>query len=656
MSDANEWSNEPGADRSKRPGWPADPVRVQRALLRGKSRLIGFVIGGAVLGFVVAKVFIGLTYTSQAVLKYEGDLQIAGIQGSSGFSIGPAADALGRQQVLSEIREKTDFQGTLKMLSAYVQYKTDIRAQTVSIRGYADSPKGAAEFVRTVVDVFLDYHRGRQARRIEQEIARVRDRIEGAEREAEEARRRYNEFRERHGIANLSKEQESVVESAAELLADAELAASEVRGLEARVQSLESQLATTPKTSIVSSGTSPEQAAYDRLRQQLASARASLSDDHPQVQALQHQVERLRAQLRSGGSSSGLVGSNATFLTVESELRQARAELATVRERQKGLEAMAQRAKERAESFSGLEGELSALLAEVDVNESLVKQLRATEAALEDALERTPSGFTILDPGAVPEYPLKSSRKITFVAIVVLSGLLGLCLVLWREFRGLRLRTPSEIAFWGNGPVVGTTPWPADPDGLDELVAGLDDFVPDARGTYLVVSGLPADAALAETLAHRMNQDWFVDTPLEATAPLHNVSSPPAAHAPGPPPSGPYPVGGARTSSPSAPAPQPATALALRPRPVQLVERRPVLQLEAWNGPPEGQALRRAARLADRVLVLIRSGNVTPFTLQAIRRRLGRETGIGYLVVDLPRDLESLPDRVGPVAQFWSAS
>jgi hypothetical protein len=407
---------------------------------------------------------------------------------------------------------------------------------------------------------------------------------------------------------------------------------------------------------MVSSGTSPEQAAYDRLRQQLASARASLSDDHPQVQALQHQVERLREQLRSGGSRSGLVGANATFLTVESELREARADLTTLRERQKGLQAMAQRAKERAESFSGLEGELSALLAEVDVNESLVKQLRGTEAALEDALERTPSGFTILDPGAVPEYPLKSSRKITFLAIVLLSGLFGLCFVLWREFRGLRLRTPSEIAFWGNGPVVGTTPWPTDPDGLDELVAGLDDFVPDARGTYLVVSGLPADAALAETLARRMNQDWFFDAPAQATAPLRNVSSAPPGPAHGPPPSGPYPVGGARTSKPSAPASQPATALALRPRPVQLVERRPALQLEAWNGPPEGQALRRAARLADRVLVLIRSGNVTPFTLQEIRRRLGRDGGIGYLVLDLPRDLESLPDRVGPVAQFWFAS
>ena len=77
------------------------------------------------------------------------------------------------------------------------------------------------------------------------------------------------------------------------------------------------------------------------------------------------------------------------------------------------------------------------------------------------------------------------------------------------------------------------------------------------------------------------------------------------------------------------------------------------LQLEAWDGPFEGQALRRAARLADRVVVLVRSGTVSALRLNQIQHRIGRERGIGYIVVGLPDELHSLPDRVGDVARFW---
>ena len=55
--------------------------------------------------------------------------------------------------------------------------------------------------------------------------------------------------------------------------------------------------------------------------------------------------------------------------------------------------------------------------------------------------------------------------------------------------------------------------------------------------------------------------------------------------------------------------------------------------LDAWDGPFEGQALRRAARIADRVVVLVRSGEMTGLRLNAIKRRIGRQHGIGYVVL-----------------------
>ena len=591
--------------------------------------------------------------TQAQVSSDEGDLQVAGLP-SAGNAIAPAADALSRQSVLRKIADETGFEGSLRAVKARMGYHVDLMAGTLQIGVSGKTADGAAEVARIVTDVFMTYHKERQSRRIEDELARGEKRIEAAEYQADVARRRYNEFREKHGISDLSTEQRSMFQSAAKLRADSELAVSEIRALEAQVKSLETVLASTPKTSFVGGGSSPETVTYNRLRQELATATATLSPNHPRVQALQQQVAQLRSQLRSGGATSsggdGLVGANVTHQVVDGQLRDAKSQLAALRERQKGLAEMADKAQVRVEAFSDIEGEASALLAEVKVNENLIGGLRRTEAALEDALRDPPSGFVVLDPGAVPEYPVRNKMKtVVFGAIVLGSFAFALFLVLRREFRGLRLETPAEVAYWGNGPVLGATSWPNDTHGLGELVAGLDDFVPHAKGSLLIVGGSTEESRIAGELADRMNQDWF---PTHGEPDVSRPPAPaPAERAPlqTPPPSGPYPIGGSSAHSlalvrpPSAP---PTNAIRLASPAGQL-------QLEAWDGPYESKSLRRAARIADRVVVLVRACAMSAPGLNGIQDRVGRKQGIGYIVIGLPDELHSLPDRVGDVAGFW---
>lgn len=651
MDDVDGLVNEPrGQGSSKRPGLPVDPHRVRRALWSGKRWLIVATVVGATVGVFWAKVMMGNTFKTTAVLRYEGAPQIAGLDSSAGYPLGPAADALMSESLLGKLAEEVDHRGSLIALANAIDYEPDGRAGTLSVTVFSHSSQGAAEFARQTTDVFLAYHRERLTRRIEQELTLIEKRIDGAEGETAEARQRYNEFRDKHGIADLSSEQESIVDSAAKLRAESELASAEIRALKAQVANLQEQLANTPKTAVVGGGASPEREAYNQLRRELAAARASLSPEHPRVQSLRLQVEQMAAQARTSGS--GLVGANTMYQSVSDELRQAKANLTVLTERQKGLAQLADQAQRRVESFSGIEGEASALRAEVEVNEALLGRLRTTEAALEDALEHTPSGFSVLDPGGAPEYPVAStSKRIAFLSISSMSALVALLFVLGREFRGLRVQTPSEVAFWGHGPVLAATPWPADPMGLEELIAGLDDLAPDAQGTLLVLGCAQDDAPLAQELARRMNHDWFVDGPI-AVAPTPAASAPQGPiHVTPSPTSGPYPIGG-NQRQPAALA-QPSTALARRP--VQLVRREQGARLEAWNGPSEGQALRRAARLADRVIVLVRSNGTTALALNGVRRRIGRENGVGYIVLGLSEELATLPDRIGDVAHFWTA-
>jgi uncharacterized protein involved in exopolysaccharide biosynthesis len=627
-----------------------DPYRLGRVLWKHKLWLIGAGVVGVIVGFLFAKFIMTSTYETTAVLRYEGEVQIGDLPRNP-HAIGPAADALRHQAVLEKIREDSGFEGDLTALAASIAYEIDPRAGTLHITAPGETGEDAAEFTRLVTDTFLGYHKERQSRRIEAEIARVRKRIEAAEAEAEDARQRYNAFRDQHGIADLSTEQQSVVESAARIRADSELMVSDIRALEAQVRALETQLASTPKTSLTST-TGPERAAYNRLREELASARATLSEDHPQVQALQQQVNQLRSELRGTGAASpagdGLVAVNATYQALDGQLREARSQLAALKERQKGLSEIADKAQRRVEGFSEIEGEASALLAGVKVNEALVSDLRQTEAALEDALRDPPSGFTVLDPGAVPEYPVQNKMKIVaFAAIPILAVGLVLLLVLQREFWRLRLQTPTEVAFWGNGPVLAATSWPNDPKGLEELVAGLDDFVPEAKGAFLIVGGSPAESTLAAELARRMSNDWLSTGPDPAAPRTASPVPTPRGPLTTPPPSGPYPIGSSGARS---------TALARRPAPPPPLARLDgQLRIEVWDGPHEGQALRRAARLADRLVVLVRSGTMSALQLYAVNQRLGRQHGIGYIVVGLPSELRALPDRVGDVEAFWRA-
>ena len=655
MGDADEprSAGPEGLSRPKRPGLPVDPTRVRRALWAGRRLLVGAAIAGVVVGFAYVKLLMGRSYETTVTLRHEGDVTIADRLGA-GIALRPAADALMRASVLRKIREELDFNVSLTGLSHWILYDVDPRVGTMSFTVSGPTGEDAAQYGRVVTDVFMAYHKERQSRRIEARIARTATRIDAAEGEAEEARSLYNAFRETYGIADLSTEQQSMLRSAASLRADSELAVSEIRALEAKLGSLQAQLASTPKTRSLGGGTSPEQATYNRLRQELASARATLSPAHPRVQALQQQVAQLRSQIRTGGGTSlgsdVLIGANVTYDALERQIRAAESDLAALRERKKGLGDMAGRAETRVDAFSDIEGEATALLTEVKVNEGILSRLRSTEAALKDVLHDPPSGFVVLDPGAVPEYPMKNKMKmVIFLAISMLGVAIALFIVLRREFRGLWANTPTEIAFWGNGPVLAATSWPNDPLGLDELIGGLDDFVPYAKGNLLIIGGSPDDIRIARELADRLRGDWVLMQ--ERTAAPSPAEPSPTGQAPlqTPPPSGPYPIGGSGSG---------AVALARLPsaRPseaIRLAGPGTQMRLEAWEGPQEGQALRRAARIADRIVVLVRSGAVSAIQLHRIQNRVGRERGIGYIVVGLPSEFGTLPDRVGDVAGFW---
>lgn len=657
--------------REKKEGVPVDGFRIRRALLNGRKSLLAAAIAGLVLGYLGGKFLVKSPFKTAALIKFEGGPQIEGLPATDHTALGAAAEAFALQPLLERVREEIGFKGNLTTLSKLIEHSVDHQSNVIHVLVSADTAQGVADFAKTVSEVFIEYHEDQQKKRIEVEIGSVDKRIVAAEGESDRARTAYNSFRDEHGIADLTTEQQNTLESAAKLSAKAELATSEIRALEARVKSLEQQLAATPKTTTVGTG-SPERAALRRLQAELATARTTLSPQHPRVQALQQQVAELRKRSGSSTSSGGTVTASTLYQTVEQSLRAAKANLEALREQQKGLQELADKAQGRVTSFSQIEGQATSLLSQVKVSEQLVTDLNATKTRLRDNMRRPESGFIVLDPGAVPEYAKRSRTKAMVFGGVPIAVFLGmLCWLLSKEFTGLRVRTPAEFAYWGSAPVVGATPWPRDEQAIEDLVADLDDYAPESQGSLLIVGARDQEETLVADLTDRLSHDWFADPTVEdqyddayadGHAPYERFDSAGALVTPAREGSGPIPMPPPVQQYPLPQGGSTSTALATRPRPRPTgaaIQRHvqappPAIEVEAWSGPSEGQPLRRAARLADRVLVLVPSGELSAMDVRALSTRLGRDKGIGYLVVNLEQEMVGLPDRAGDVDSFWN--
>lgn len=681
---------EAGAPAPRRAGLPVDVHRLLRALRRGRLWIAATGVIGAVIGLLVAKLVITHTFEATASIRYEG---LPGQQMHEAQSNLPSLVSIAQSEAtMSALRRRMgQDEVSIDAMRRLVEIEADNGSGLVSFTTSAETRERAAAMANALVEIFLEHHRERRRAELNREIASLDERIVAANGELGEARRRYDRFREANRITDLSAEQEQAITQAAALRSEADLAEAEVQALEARVRQLRTAVARTPRMEAVSSGASDRSRRLTELSARLAEMRASLSDEHPQVQAVRRQIEALSRS--RGASTSTRMEVSGLYQQAQTNLATAETELETARRRHEALERNAEQAQQRTNRFSAIEGQAATLLAQVNVKEALVTELAESKARREDQLRDVETGFRTVAEALPPEDAVPTKKKYLVAAGVPLAFVLvAVGLLLGRELRGFFVETPAEVAWWGNGPVVGTTKWPRDARALIDLVAGMDDCTPEARGTMLIVAASGEDRELAGEIATQINQDWgaasFFDVPLAGILPAARIlpssaspAEPPAADAEleelegpdlepleddpldgGPPDGGPA-IGEAEDRRAGAmlawPAEDPylgsgAEALSTyAPAPRDLEEPTERLICTAWSGASEGPALRRAARLADRVLVVVTSNTLRAIELSQMKARLGRSEAVGYVLVGVSDEVARLPDRAGDVRAFW---
>ena len=598
---------------------------------------------------------------------------------------------------------------SLESVHARLESEIDREAGVIRVRARGETAASARRLATVAVTAFMDQRRAGEAARLSGIAARLSAEAGAARARLDRVRASYDAFRAAHGIDDLASDRTRAIAEAARWLAAADEESVDSAGGEARSRALRAEARHLPRLqATTTSSTDLLGAELARARTEHAGLEALYSPRHPLVIAADARIRGLESNVRQGRRALSIDvtrGGSPLRQTLEAQLSLAVADRATAREREENLRALAVQARSRVRALSEVEGQAAERLSEVRVAEARIESLRRDTAAVEDAAVEPRTGYRTLAAAFVPPGPLPSwAHKAAPGAGALVGLLLAACAVVWRaRGGGLCPHTPAEFAWWAGMPVLGASRWPALVEDLPLLAAELDDHASRSRGCTLVVSARPEDRPLAEALAARLaSSSQAALPPGDDLAPVQGGEEPdpeesleasgldePSAR-----------EHGARTlelqasaggvlrgrvsMSERAPsddesarpeAPEGLWMLAMRfplgrregdgttGLPLGLGQPSGARHQEAararasvrvWTGPLEGPALRRIARFADRVIVVVPKGALSPLELARLKTRFGREDGIALVVVALGDAEAALRDRWGDVDEFWS--
>ena len=492
------------ATKPSRPGLPVEPRRLLWIVADNRKRLLkAFLILSLLALF--ASFFLPKTYESSALLLFEGtpELEREGVETTPGAFI-DAALAASR---LREVRDRLSLDVSLEQLKTQIDATLEGKA-AMRITGRASSAERAHALAQAVLDVFLASQVSFNREKLDRLAAENDAALENAKKRRDEATAVYEAFREKSGKPDLIQEQQQLFERASGLRAKADEASVEVASQKARIEELEKAQAELPRQ-IVASATkgSPVDAPLSQARAELAAARSSLSEQHPRVQALKQRVASLQAQRKGEKSelSGQTMASNPARASVDQQLATARAALAGARERESALRVLLKATQDEAEALAPGEGEARQVLGALQVADERLDQLTERAAELRDAALRPLTGFRVMSAPMLPEESSRSKAHVLLLVLLpVLLTLIFALLIIVRRLRTLKVEAPREVAWWGNGPVLGTSVWPRDPGALETFVNELEDYGVYGSGRTLVVPATEAERDIACSFAMRL--------------------------------------------------------------------------------------------------------------------------------------------------------
>jgi uncharacterized protein involved in exopolysaccharide biosynthesis len=664
------------AYEAERPGTPVDPGRLWMSVKRDWRWIP---IGGAswaALGIAVALLFIKPTYKAETVLVWQPTAD----SHADWRQLTTQAGSVKLPGALRKVIARLKLDIPVRTLDKQVDVWFDSNSNLVTVIGSGPRARDARILSTTVVQVFLDQQHEVLQSRAEAVAKALEKDLASAQAQLRVTSDAFDQFRAANGVTDIEHETKLAIENAAHVKDLLQQARADVSSLEARASGLGSESRRQSRTSVQSSNTvNPDAVKLAELRSELATARARYSPGHPRLASLEAQIAALEARTGKGSEVVGVtMGANPEYQSLQATLSTTRVEQETTAKRIKSYEQFVQAADQRVATLTTLESKARTFEADIDLLQKRITSLQSQLSEARDAARTPPTEWRVLTPAVDPEWPERSKRRIVAAAMPIAGMLVALLALLLRPILNGRVYTAREAAYWANLPVIGSSAWPRNREMFFSLVDDLGDHGALVRGYTLVLGASGREKPLAEELAYWLGGNLVggrregVATRVE-NAPIATPSPsprPPASNATTrmdgtpleaenlrPAAAGQHQSAGTTVAEPISNRPVLGSeALVSLPRGGAALGPHPTEGTHAWLGATDGPALRRAARMADRVIVLLTSGGELFTEVAGIRTRLGRNHGVGVVLLGLGSELLELPDRVGDVDGFWRST
>ncbi len=495
---------EASAEKPGRPGLPVEPRRLLWIVRDNRKRLFKAFLIASVFA-LLGSFFVPRTFESSALLLYEGTPELEHDRAER--TPGAFVEAAVAPSRLREVRDQLSWDISLDELESGVEVTLEAEA-AMRIVGQGRSAERAYALTQAVLDVFLSRQASFNHTRLERLTAENEQGLAQAKKKRDEAATAYQVFREKSGKPDVIQAKQQLLARADLLRTQAEQASVEAVAQQARIGELEKAQQELPRQMVASATRgSPVDLPLAQARSELASARASLSEEHPRVQALKQRVASLQAQRKGQKAEIGeqTMAVNPARSAVDQQLASARAALAAAKERESALLVLVKSIKAEMELLSPDEEEARQLVGAVEAADDRFEQLTERAAKLRDASHGQLTGFRVLSSPMLPEESHRSvPHVLVLVLLPILTALIFALVIIVRELRALTVEAPREVAWWGNGPVLGTSVWPRDPRALETFVDELEDYGMYGAGRTLVVPATEVEREIACSFAMRL--------------------------------------------------------------------------------------------------------------------------------------------------------
>ncbi|MFB3817528.1 MAG: GumC family protein [Candidatus Methylomirabilales bacterium] len=326
------------------------------------------------------------------------------------------------------------------------------KSNVIEIAYQHRDPQLAARALNLLAELFkekhLQAHTDPKSSFLEAQLAIYQQRLRDSE-------NRLEAFKQRHAVYSLGEQRSLMLNQRTEVDAAARAARNQVRELEERIASLETQMQQVAPEVALHEDTERHKIVDDakaqllalqlreqQLLQKYTERNQLVVNVRREIQLVQDFI-RTQQEDRRGPTRKG---KNVVYQELESELIKLRAELPSQRSKAAALSAQAAQLDGGVRALDLREKELGTLRRELAVNDRNYRTYlqRVEEARISEDLDRQKSAnISVIQEAAVPGRPLKPHKPLNIALGIILGGIAGTGLAFLREYASETVSTPE---------------------------------------------------------------------------------------------------------------------------------------------------------------------------------------------------------------------